>query len=255
MEISALPITATIALMIMAIALSAWQKLGLEGNLAIATVRTILQLGVVGYLLEAVFAFRNPFLVLGVVVVMLTIATLVTRNRIDPKIPYLIPLVGGSLFLSTALTLAYVNLLVLRPTPWYDPQNLIPLAGILLGNTMTAAALAGDRFVSTLNSRQLEIETHLSLGATPQQATALYRQEATKAALMPTLNTMLVVGVVTLPGVFTGQVLSGASPLIAASYQILILFMMAIATLLTTLLVIYGLSRQFFNAAAQLVLH
>ncbi len=252
-EIDAVQIGGALGLMVLAIALSAWQKLGLEGSLAIATGRSILQLLVVGYLLEAVFAFRDPFLVLAVVAVMLTIATVVARNRISRKIPHLMPIVGGSLLLSTALTVGYVNLLVLRPDPWYEPQNLIPLAGILLGNTMNAAAIAGDRFVSTLNSSQLEIETHLSLGATPQQATTQYQRDAIKAGLIPTINTMLVVGVVTLPGIFTGQVLGGASPLVAAGYQILILFMLAIGTLVTTILVVGGINRQFFKGEGQLV--
>jgi putative ABC transport system permease protein len=252
-EIDAVKLGGALGLMVLAIALSTWQKLGLEGSLAIATGRSILQLLVVGYLLEAVFAFRNPFLVLAVVAVMLTIATVVTRNQISKKIPYLLPTIGGSLLLSTALTVGYVNWVVLRPDPWYEPQNLIPLAGILLGNTMNAAAIAGDRFVSTLNGSQLEIETHLSLGATPQQATMQYRRDAIKAGLIPTINTMLVVGVVTLPGIFTGQVLGGASPLVAAGYQILILFMVAIGTLVTTILVVGGVNRQFFRAEGQLV--
>jgi putative ABC transport system permease protein len=248
-EIDAVQIGSALGLMVLAIALSKWQKLGLEGSLAIATGRSILQLLVVGYLIEAVFAFSNPFLVLATVAVMLTIATVVARNRISKKIPLLLPIVGGSLFLSTALTVGYVNWLVLHPTPWFDPQNLIPLAGILLGNTMNAAAIAGDRFVNTLNNSQLEIETHLSLGATPQQATTQYRREAIKAGLIPTINTMLVVGVVTLPGVFTGQVLGGASPLMAASYQILILFMLAIGTLVATVLVVNGIDRQYPQAS------
>ena len=252
-EIDAIQLGGALGLMVLAIALSTWQKLGLEGSLAIATGRSILQLLVVGYLLEAVFAFRNPFLVLAVVAVMLTIATVVARNRISKKIPHLLPIVGGSLLLSTALTVGYVNLLVLRPDPWYEPQNLIPLAGILLGNTMNAAAIAGDRFVSTLNGSQLEIETHLSLGATPQQATTQYRRDAIKTGLIPTINTMLVVGVVTLPGIFTGQVLGGASPLVAAGYQILILFMVAIGTLVTTILVVGGIDRQFFKGVGQWV--
>lgn len=252
-EIDGIRLGAALGLMVLAIALSVWQKLGLEGSLAIATGRSIVQLLVVGYLLEAVFAFRNPVFVWVAIGVILTIATVVARNQISKKIPYLIPIVGGALLLSTALTVGYVNWLVLRPDPWYEPQNLIPLAGILLGNTMNAAAIAGDRFVSTLNSSQVEIETHLSLGATPQQATTQYRRDAIKAGLLPTINTMLVVGVVTLPGVFTGQLLGGASPLVAAGYQILILFMGAIGTLITTILVIDGVNRQFFSKEGQFI--
>jgi putative ABC transport system permease protein len=242
-EIDGLQVGAALGLMGLTIALSVWQKLRLEGNLAIATGRSVIQLLVVGYLLEAVFAFRNPFFVLLVVAVMVTIATIVARNQISQKIPRLLPIVGGSILFSTVLTLGYVNLLILRPAPWYEPQNLIPLAGILVGNVMNAATIAGDRFVSAIESSQLEIDTHLSLGATRQQATMQYRRDAIRAGLLPTLNTMLVVGVVTLPGVFTGQVLGGASPLVAAGYQILILFMLAFGSLVTTILVVNGIDR------------
>jgi putative ABC transport system permease protein len=241
-------------MMAIAIALSAWQRLGLEWNLAIATGRTIIQLVVVGYVLAAVFAFRNPWLVLAVLGVMLAIATIVARNRISTKIPQLIPLVGGSILTSTVVTLLYTNFLVVQPQVWYDPQYVIPLAGIVLGNAMNGAALAGERLVSTLNSSQLEIETHLSLGATPQQAVAQYRKEAIRAGLIPTLNTMMVVGIVTLPGIMTGQLLSGVEPLTAAATQILIMFMLAFATLITTALVTWGICQKFFNQAAQLLL-
>jgi len=251
---SPLQIVWALGMMAIAIALSAWQRLGLEWNLAVATGRTVMQLLVVGYVLAAVFAIRNPWAVLVVLGVMLAIATIVARNRISKKVPHLLPLVGGSILISTVLTLAYTSLLVIRPQVWYEPQYIIPLAGIVLGNAMNGAAIVGERLVSTLNNSQLEIETHLSLGATPQQAIAQYRKDAIKAGLIPTVNTMMVVGIVTLPGIMTGQILAGADPLLAATYQMLVMFMLAFATLTTTLLVSWGICRQFFNQAAQLVL-
>ncbi|MBD2076469.1 iron export ABC transporter permease subunit FetB [Phormidium sp. FACHB-592] len=251
---SPLQIVWALGMMAIAIALSAWQRLGLEWNLAVATGRTVMQLLVVGYVLAAVFALRNPWAVLMVLGVMLAIATIVARNRISKKVPHMLPLVGGSILISTVLTLAYTSLLVIRPQVWYEPQYVIPLAGIVLGNAMNGAAIVGERLVSTLNNSQLEIETHLSLGATPQQAIAQYRKDAIKAGLIPTVNTMMVVGIVTLPGIMTGQILAGADPLLAATYQMLVMFMLAFATLTTTLLVSWGICRQFFNQAAQLVL-
>lgn len=244
-----------VGLAAIAVGLSAWQQLGLEWSLTVATGRTIIQLLLVGYLLAAIFTWRNPWAVLAVLLVMLAIATVVARNRIGKTIPLLLPLVAGTLLVSTALTLSYVNLLIIRPSLWYEPQYVIPLAGILLGNAMNSAAIAGERFVSTLNASQLEIETHLSLGATPQQATFHYRREAIKAGLIPTINSMMVVGVVTLPGIITGQLLSGIDPLNAALYQMLIMFMLAFINLLTTLLMMQGIYRLFFNQAAQFVSH
>jgi putative ABC transport system permease protein len=237
-----------------AIGISSWQKLGLELPLANATLRTVVQLLGVGYILAVVFQFKDAIAVLAVLMVMLTIATITARNRIGKKIPQLLPVVFGSLFFSTALTLSYTNLLIIQPDTWYEPQYLIPLAGIVLGNAMNGAAIAGERLVSTISSSRLEIETHLSLGATGEQAVTTYRKEAIRAGLIPTLNQMMVVGIVTLPGMITGQLLSGIDPLDAASYQILIMLMLAFTNLLTTVLVTQGLTRQFFNPQSQLEL-
>ncbi len=249
---SPLQILWALGLMAIAIGLSAWQRLALEWSLALATGRTVLQLLVVGYVLAAVFAFKTPLLVMGLLAVMLAIAAIVVRNRISKKVPNLLAIVGGAMTMGTVLTLVYTMLFVIQPPTWYEPQFLIPLAGIVVGNAMNGAAISGERLVSTLNSSQLEIETHLSLGATPQQAIAQYRKDAIKAGLIPTINTMMVVGLVTLPGIMTGQLLSGMPPLVATSYQMVIMFMLAFATLVTTLLVTTGICRQYFNVAGQL---
>ena len=209
-----------LGLIAIAIGLSAWQKLGLEWQLLIATVRTIVQLIFVGYILAIVFTTKQPWLVITILAVMLTIASVVARNRISQKIPLLLPLVWSSILTSTTLSISYTNLLVVKPELWYEPQYLIPLVGIVLGNGMNAAAIAGERLVSTINSNPVEIETYLSLGATPEQAVVKYRKEAIRTALIPTLNSMMVIGIVTLPGIVTGQLLSGVNPLnaIAVSY-------------------------------------
>ncbi|NJL69506.1 MAG: iron export ABC transporter permease subunit FetB [Richelia sp. CSU_2_1] len=244
-----------VGMVAIAIALSAWQGLGLEGSIAIAAGRTAIQLTLVGYVLAVVFdpQGKNPWLVLAVVIFMLATASVATSNIISKKIKNLLPLVSGAILISTALTLGYTNLLILQPEPWYEPQYMIPLAAMVLGNAMNAGAIAGERLVSTVNSSQLEIETHLSLGATPKQAVAQYRKDAIKAGLIPTLNTMTIAGIVTLPGTMTGLLVSGVSPLDAASYQILIAFLLAIATLIATLLLTEGLCRKFFNRDAQLI--
>ncbi|MCG6134345.1 MAG: iron export ABC transporter permease subunit FetB [Nostoc sp. LLA-1] len=242
-----------VGLMAIAIGLSAWEKLGLELNLAIVTGRTILQLLVLGYVLDFIFALDNPWAVLAILAVILTITAIVARNRISQKIPSVLPLVWGAILISTALTVLYTNFLIIQPDKWYEPRYIIPLAGIILGNAMNAAAISGERLVSTMNAQPLEIETHLSLGATPQQAVSQYRKEAIRAAFLPTLNQMMLIGMVAIPGITTGQLLAGIRPLDAVSYEILIIFMVAIANLLTTILVTKGLFHQFFNSADQLV--
>ena len=241
-----------LGLMAVAIGLSRWQRLGLEFSLAMATGRMVIQLMFVGYVFAFVFALQNGIAVLMVLMVMVMIATMTTRNRISKKMPGLLPLVFSSILFCSAITLIYTNLFIIQPEIWYEPQYLIPLGGIVLGNAMNGAAISGERLVSSINSSRVEIETHLSLGATPQEAIAGYRKEAIRAGLIPTLNQMMVAGVVTLPGIITGQMLSGIDPLNAASYQILIMLMLAFTNLTITMLITEGLTGQFFNGEAQL---
>lgn len=240
-----------LGLMLIAIGLALWQQVGIAWNLIIGTGRTILQLLVAGYFLELVFELQSPWAVLLVVVVMIGVATGVSRNRISTKLSSLWPWIGGSLAISTIVTLVYVIVLVLQPEPWYSPQYWIPLGGILLGNAMNASAIAGERLVSALSRSQVEIETYLSLGATPAQATMTYRQESIKAGMIPIINSMMVVGLVTLPGVMTGQILSGIRPITAVSYQILIMMVLAFSNLVATILVIKAIEKQFFNGTMQ----
>lgn len=253
-ELDTIDLALALGIMGIAIALSSWQKLAMSGQLLFATGRSLLQLMIVGYILEFVFALDNSWAVLAILLMMLTIAAIVARNRIGKKIRGLFPVVWGSLFASAALTLSYTIVLIIRPPHWYEPQYLIPLGGMILGNGLNSASLSGERLVSKIKSSSLEIETHLSLGATPKQAIAGYRTVAISTGLIPTINSMMVVGMVSLPGMFTGQVLAGSNPLNAASYQILILFAIAFTNLTTALLVTEGVYRRFFNQDSQLIL-
>ncbi len=247
-------LTIALGMVMVAIALSLWQQVGLEWNLITASGRSIAQLLVVGFFLTAVFQISNPWLVVGILLVMVSISAITVRNRIHQPIPRLLLIVIGSILTSATITLLYTNLLVIRHQPWYSHQYLIPLGGIVIGNAMNAAAIAGERFASQLHTSRLDIETHLSLGATAYQATLTYRRGAIRAGMIPLMNAMTVVGLVTLPGTITGQLLGGISPLDAAAYQLLIMFMLALANLVTAIGVTIGIQRQCFNLAEQLVL-
>lgn len=251
---SLLQLALALGMMAIAIALSAWQKLGLEWNLALAAGRSILQLLVLGYVIALAFEVNNPWLGLCVVAVMLIVTAIVTRNRISQKIPRLVPIVGASLLIGAALTLVYTSLLVMQPRSWLDPRYLIPLTGIILGNAMNGAAIAGERLVNALNANPLEIETHLSLGATTEQAIAPYRRDAIRAGLLPTLNTATIIGLSTVPTFMAAQLLGGVPPLTATAYQLVVLFMIILSTLISILLVTYGICRQHFTQDAQLSL-
>ncbi|MGB5592453.1 MAG: iron export ABC transporter permease subunit FetB [Crocosphaera sp.] len=253
-ELDLLDLGWSLGIMAIAIVLSNWQRLGLEGQLLLATGRSLLQLLVVGYVITAIFELNHPLPVLGILGVMLTIAAKVTSNRIPHQGKGLFPLVWVSLLVSSGLTLSYALSLIIQPETWYSPQYLIPLAGMILGNAMNSASLSGERLFNAISHNQREVETYLCLGATPQQAIANYRKEAIRISLIPTLNQMMVVGIVSLPGMFTGQVLGGSDPLNAASYQILILFMIMLTNILTSILVTEGVYRQCFNQQAQLII-
>jgi putative ABC transport system permease protein len=253
-QLDAIDLALSLGIIGIAIALSLWRKLGLEGQLAIGAGRALLQLMVVGYVLDLVFALDNWLAVLSILAISLTIATIVARNRIDRKMANLLPLVWLSLLASTAFSVAYLIVLIIQPERWYEPQYLIPLTGMLLGNAMNGAALSGDRLLNSLKQNRQEIETHLCLGATPRQAITRYQNEAIRTGLIPTLNNMLVVGLVSLPGMFTGQVLSGTPPLDAASYQILILFAIVLTDLVAVILVTAAIVQNCFNRDYQLII-
>ncbi len=254
-ELDIIDLALALGIIGVAIALSLWQKLGLETKFMFGAGRALLQLLIVGYVLDLVFALHNWFAVLIVLLFMLSVAAITARNRIDKQRPGLLPIVCLSLIASTGLTVAYIIVAIVQPPVWYEPQYLIPLTGMLLGNAMNSASLAGDRLINAIKQNYREIETHLCLGATPKQAIFNYQKEAIRTGLIPTLNTMMVVGLVTLPGMFTGQVLAGTDPLNAASYQILILFAIALTNLIATFLITESLYRRFFNQNLQLIIN
>jgi putative ABC transport system permease protein len=249
---AAVQVMAGLGLVVAAIALAAWQRLGLTGNIILATGRTLLQLVVLGFILTVVLTPpQSPGLTAFMAGVLVLVATIVTRNRISQTLPQLFWLTLGALCVSTGLTVAYVQWCILPAS--VGGGLLIPLVGIVLSHSMSAAAIAGDGLVSSLKSQTLAIETHLSLGATPQQAIAPYRQAAVRSALLPVLNLMTIVALATLPELMGAQLLGGTPPIQATLWQILVLFITLFSSLLTTLLLTQGISRQFFNPAAQFV--
>jgi putative ABC transport system permease protein len=157
------------------------------------------------------------------------------------------------MLVGAGLTLAYVDAVVLRLRPWYDPQYLIPLFGMIIGNAMNGAALAAERLNGEMELRRGEVEALLALGASPARASAEAVRRALVAALMPTVNMLMVVGLVSLPGMMTGQIIAGSSPLTAVRYQIVVVFMLAGAVAVTAVVVALWYRRTFFTAAEQLV--
>lgn len=240
-------------LVLVAAGIARWQRVGLARGFLWGAVRAVLQLVAVGYVLEWVFATRRWSVVLLALVVMLLAATVTVAGRHRTERVPVGVLAGVSMLLGAGLTLVYVQALVLRVSPWYDPRYLIPLFGMIVGNAMNGAALATERLASEMRGRRAEVEALLALGATPARAAAEPVRLALRAALLPAVNGLMVVGLVTLPGMMTGQILAGASPLLAVRYQIVVAFMLAAAVAGTAVLVVLLYRRRFFSATAQLL--
>ena len=239
-------------LILIAVGISHWQKLGLAQRLVIGALRTVVQLMLVGYVLVSLFALDRWYLVGVALLGMLLVATKAAVNRQFRVSRTLLMITGVAMLLASGFTLLYISTLVVRVTPWYNPQYLIPLFGMIIGSAMNAAAIAAERLTSEMAARTAAIEAYLALGATAQQASQQPVRQALRAALMPTVNGLMVVGIVTLPGMMTGQILAGASPLIAIRYQIVVAFMQAAAVAITTAIVTLWYRRTFFTSALQL---
>lgn len=239
-------------LVLVAIAISEWQRLGLARGFAIGAVRAVVQLLVVGYVLVYLFAADRWYLVLLAILVMLLAATKTATDRQRSSRRTLFPIVGVALAAGAGLTLAYVDAVVLRPTQWYDPRYLVPLFGMIISNAMNASALAAERLSSEVEGRRAEIEAYLALGASPAVASGEAVRRSLVAALIPSVNGLAIVGLVSLPGMMTGQILAGSSPLLAVRYQLVVAFMLAGTTAMAAAVVALWYRRTFFTGGEQL---
>lgn len=223
------------ALLILAnLGISLGLRLGLERSLLIGSVRSVVQLLLIGFVLEWLFSQENPWVVLLIALVMTTIAAIAAVNRTQRRFGGIywdsLLSVLGAAGLVTSLSLTGI----IQVQPWYDPQYLIPLLGMILGNILNGISLGLDRFMTSVVDQQQQIETLLTLGATRWEAAHQQVRDAVRTGMVPILNSMMVVGLVSLPGMMTGQILAGADPIDAVRYQIIIMFMIASGTALGT---------------------
>jgi len=184
----------------------------LGGGIALyAMGRMLLQLLLIGYVLTAIFTSEQPALVGGVLTAMLLIASWIALRPLQSVESGQYFKALGSIALGGVLTLLLVTQWVIRSDPWFDPSKVIPLAGMIFATSMNAVSLAAERFYSEL-PKVVSYEAARSI--------------AFRAALIPMTNSLFAVGLVSLPGMMTGQILSGVDPLIAARYQIMVMAML-----------------------------
>jgi len=216
------------ALLVVALALLSWRVYpDLARQLIVAGLRTAIQLSLVGLVLKALFHNANLLWVVLMSLVMLAIAGREVMARQHQRFAgawgYAIGVL--SMFISSFSIALFALLVVVGNQPWYQPQYAIPLLGMLLGNTMNGIALALDRLTQSAWEQRDVIEARLVLGQSAREAVTGIRQQVFRSGLIPIINAMAAAGVVSLPGMMTGQILAGADPVEAVKYQILIMFL------------------------------
>lgn len=227
-------------------------RLGVAKDLLVGMVRTVGQLLLAGVVLKYIFAWDEWSLVLLAFAFMLVVAAWTAFRRVSKGVPGAFRIALLSLAVGSLITCAVVAWAVVRVDPWYDPRYLIPLYGMILGNAMTGVSLALDRLAGEVARRRDEIEQLLLLGATSYQAVRAPIREALKASLIPSINALMVVGIVSLPGMMTGQILAGVAPLLAIRYQIVVMFMLTFAVAAASVVALFAVYRRFFTPAHQL---
>ena len=236
------------SLLLMSIGLAHLLKAGQSKDLFWSGLRMFVQLLVVGYVLHLVFSLETALPVLLILIVMLGFAVQTIGARVQIKMPRFYPVVGAALLFGCGGMTFFFCTLVVGLEPWYDPRYLIPLAGMVIGNSMTGASLAVERLAAEFRERREEIETALCLGSSVQLAAEPVVSSAFRAALIPSVNAMAAMGLVFLPGMMTGQILSGTEPLIAVKYQIAIMCVITGSVALTTFLILKLGYRSYFTS-------
>ena len=246
-DLSYWDLAAVYGLLLMSMGLAHLLKARQGNDLFWSGLRMFVQLLVVGYVLHLVFSLETAFPVLLILVVMVGFAVQTIGARVEAKMPNFYRVVGTAiLFGCGGMTFFFCNM-VIGLDPWYDPRYLIPLAGMVIGNSMTGASLAAERLAAEFRERREEIETVLCLGGSVQAAAETAVSSAFRAALIPSVNAMAAMGLVFLPGMMTGQILSGTEPLIAVKYQIAIMCVITGSVALTTFIILRLGYRSYFT--------
>ena len=243
-------------LIVIAVILSRRSRLGLEKDLAWGAVRGAAQLIAIGYVLLLLFDHEKPSWVLLLLAVMLIAAAGTAARRVEhgPPRSVLFPRAMVAIGAGTAVAVVPVFAGVVPLHPWYEARYLVPISGMMLSNAMNTVALSFERVFASARTEADQVEALLALGATPQQALQRQVRATLRAALLPTINGLLTVGLVALPGMMTGQIVSGIDPEQAVRYQIVILYQLVVVAAVAGVVAVAFSRRLLFTPRAQLVL-
>ncbi len=222
-------------------------QLGLGKTLLIASARTVAQLLLIGLVLQWVFQVDRWYIVIALLSLMTVIAGITAVQRNERRFRGIWFNTIVAIWASSWIITAYAILIVVDVEPWYRPQYVVPLLGMILGNSMTGSSIGLATLTENLASQRPQVEMALTLGATRWEAAQEPVRKAIRTGMIPIINSMMIVGLVSLPGMMTGQLLSGTSPIEAVKYQIVIMFLIASATALGTVTVVLLSYLRFFN--------
>ncbi|KAL8036131.1 hypothetical protein ABFX02_12G139800 [Erythranthe guttata] len=239
---------AALAVVALAVVMSYFQKLGLEGEMVYSILRAFIQLSIIGFVLEFIFNQKNVLWIILAYLFMVTIAgyTAGQRAKHVPRGKYV---AGVSILAGTAVTMFL--LVILRVFP-FTPRYIIPVAGMMVGNAMTVTGVTMKKLRDDIKMQINLVETALALGATPRQATLQQVKRALVIALSPVLDNAKTVGLISLPGAMTGMIMGGASPLEAIQLQIVVMNMLVGASTVSSITSTYLCWPYFFTKAYQL---
>ena len=214
-------------------------RLNLHRQLLWAAGRMVAQLIAVGFILRFIFSLNNPLATLVIVLIMGAIAAREIAARPARKFRGLdgLAISGATVALATLVTAGLALITAIRPQPWYDPRYAVSLVGIILGSVLNSGSLTLDGVVGGVWRERTAIEAQLGLGVEFRLATRPLLREAIRRGLLPIINQMSAAGLITLPGIMTGQIIAGMDPVEAVKYQILLMFLLAGASGLSALCV------------------
>ncbi|MBY7142506.1 iron export ABC transporter permease subunit FetB [Virgibacillus sp. NKC19-3] len=229
---SFLTLAITLIFVLIPIILSKTFNLGLEKDTLIATIRSIIQLLVVGYILQFVFNAEHMIYIMLMIMVMIAAATQNARKKGASIKGITWKLVVTFIFVEILTQSILLGLHITPPTAQY----IIPISGMVIGNSMVLGILFLNRFTAEMQSRQDETELILSLGGTPKQAIHKQLITSIQASTIPTIESQKTIGLVQLPGMMSGQIIAGADPVQAVLFQLLILFLLLTTAVVTSIM-------------------
>ena len=237
-------------LIVMTVIVSYQQRMRLELEILHSALRAVVQLVVVGYLLNFIFGADHPLFTSGVLLVML-ISAAINGGKRGPGIKHASWIAGVSIGIGAVFTL---TVLLSAKVLSFAPYQMIPVGGMVMSGSMVAVGLCFRQIITSFKRRQQEIQIKLALGATPMQSCKAILREALIFSLEPTIDSAKTLGIVALPGMMTGLILAGMSPMEAIKYQIIVIFMTFSTVSIAIAIAGYLSCRQFFNMKEQLIL-